>query len=214
MTRPLCREACWPLRIYAWAHRLPQSLALLTVAGVLLVVFGNDSVNLPSLVGASVVSTPVPTFVPVVLACLVALSTGDQMADFAVTAARPQWQLRLLHAVGAILLVLMITAMALILGSAGSELAGAVRSVLGFTGAGLMSSVVFGARLGWLLPLLVTVPGFMLARDATTGAVWWTWPQAAPGDDRSWYVATGLLAAGLAFYIGRGNRWRAFARED
>jgi hypothetical protein len=58
------------------------------------------------------------------------------------------------------------------------------------------------------------VPGFMLARDATAGAVWWTWPQAAPGDDRSWYVATGLLAAGLAFYIGRGNRWRAFARED
>jgi hypothetical protein len=136
------------------------------------------------------------------------------MADFAVTAARPQWQLRLLHAVGATLLVLVVTAMALILGSAGSELAGAVRSVLGFTGTGLMSSVVFGARLGWLLPLLVTVPGFMLGQGATTGAVWWAWPQAAPGDDRSWYVATGLLAAGLAFHIGRGNPWRASARED
>jgi hypothetical protein len=94
------------------------------------------------------------------------------------------------------------------LGVTGASLPGGVlilaRNVIGIAGIGLLSSVVTGGLLAWVLPLAYL--GF--AEYALTQA-WrnpWTWPVRPPADRGAWICAALVFAAGLAAVAVKGAR--------
>ena len=94
------------------------------------------------------------------------------------------------------------------LGVVGEGLNGGVlvltRNVIGFTGLGLLCSLVTGGLLAWTLPM-----GYMTFCQYALLASWtspWTWPGRAPGDRGAWICACLCLAAGLLLFTIRGPR--------
>jgi hypothetical protein len=78
------------------------------------------------------------------------------------------------------------------------------RNVIGFTGLGLLCSLVTGGLLAWTLPL-----GYMAFCQYALLASWtapWTWPGRPPGDRGAWICACLSLAAGLLLFTIRGPR--------
>ena len=96
------------------------------------------------------------------------------------------------------------------LGAVGESLnAGALtlaRNVIGFTGLGLLCSLVTGGLLAWTVPL-----GFMMFCQYALLEVWrapWAWPVRPPADRGAWIAASVVLAAGLLSFTVRGPRTR------
>ena len=80
------------------------------------------------------------------------------------------------------------------------------RDVLGSTGIGLLSSLVTGGLLAWILPLgYVAFAEYALLQSWTNS---WTWPGRPPADRGAWLGACAVYAAGLAAYTIRGARTR------
>jgi hypothetical protein len=80
------------------------------------------------------------------------------------------------------------------------------RNVAGFTGLGLLCSLVTGGLLAWILPL-----GWMMFCQYALLEAWrapWTWPVRPPADRGAWICACAVLAAGLLLFTGRGPRTR------
>jgi hypothetical protein len=80
------------------------------------------------------------------------------------------------------------------------------RNVIGLTGIGLLTSLVTGGLLAWILPL-----GYMAFAQYALLEAWrspWTWPARPPADRGAWICASAVLAAGLAAYAVRGARDR------
>ncbi len=78
------------------------------------------------------------------------------------------------------------------------------RNVIGFTGLGLLCSLVTGGLLAWTVPL-----GYMAFCQYALLASWtspWTWPGRPPGDRGAWICACICLAVGLLLYTIRGPR--------
>jgi hypothetical protein len=96
------------------------------------------------------------------------------------------------------------------LGAAGESLNAGVlvlaRNVIGFTGLGLLCSLVTGGLLAWTLPL-----GYMMFCQYALLELWrapWAWPVRPPADRGAWIAASLVLGAGLVLFTVRGPRTR------
>jgi hypothetical protein len=96
------------------------------------------------------------------------------------------------------------------LGAAGESLNAGVlvlaRNVIGFTGLGLVCSLVTGGLLAWTLPL-----GYMMFCQYALLELWrapWAWPVRPPADRGAWIAASLVLGAGLLLFTVRGPRTR------
>jgi len=96
------------------------------------------------------------------------------------------------------------------LGVTGLSLTGGVmqlaRNVIGITGIGLLTSLVTGGLLAWILPL-----GYLGFAEYALIEAWrnpWTWPARPPTDRGAWICAALVFAAGLLAFTARGARTR------
>jgi hypothetical protein len=81
-----------------------------------------------------------------------------------------------------------------------------VRNVIGFTGLGLLCSLVTGGLLAWTLPM-----GYMAFCQYALLEAWtapWTWPVRPPADRGAWICACAVFAAGLLLFTILGPRTR------
>jgi hypothetical protein len=80
------------------------------------------------------------------------------------------------------------------------------RNVIGVTGIGLLSSLVTGGLLAWILPMAyIAFAEYALLQSWTNP---WTWPVCPPSDRGAWLCACAVFAAGLAAFTIRGARTR------
>lgn len=96
------------------------------------------------------------------------------------------------------------------LGATGASLDGGVltlaRNVIGLTGIGLLTSLVTGGLLAWIVPL-----GYVGFSEYALAEAWrtpWIWPARPPSDRGAWICAAVVFAAGLAAFSLRGARTR------
>jgi hypothetical protein len=96
------------------------------------------------------------------------------------------------------------------LGVTGVGLGGGVlmlaRNVIGITGIGLLTSLVTGGLLAWILPL-----GYLGFAEYALVEAWrnpWTWPARPPADRGAWICAALVFAVGLGAFTLRGARTR------
>jgi hypothetical protein len=111
---------------------------------------------------------------------------------------------------GSALLLTGLAIAALQLGVTGASLNGGVmqlaRNVIGITGIGLLSSLVTGGLLAWILPL-----GYVAFAEYALIEAWnnpWTWPVRPPADRGAWICACLVYAVGLLAFSLRGARTR------
>jgi hypothetical protein len=80
------------------------------------------------------------------------------------------------------------------------------RNVLGVTGIGLLSSLVTGGLLAWIVPMAyVAFAEYALLESWTSP---WTWPVRPPDDRGAWLCACLSYAVGLIAFTIRGARTR------
>jgi hypothetical protein len=80
------------------------------------------------------------------------------------------------------------------------------RNVIGVTGIGLLSSLVTGGLLAWILPMgYIAFAEYALLQSWTNP---WTWPVRPPTDRGAWICASVVFAAGLVAFTIRGARTR------
>jgi hypothetical protein len=98
--------------------------------------------------------------------------------------------------------------LALQLGAVGQSLNDGIlvlaRNVIGFTGLGLLCSLVTGGLLAWILPM-----GYLVFGQYALLAGWrapWAWPGRPPADRGAWICASVILAAGLLLLTVHGPR--------
>jgi hypothetical protein len=96
------------------------------------------------------------------------------------------------------------------LGATGASLNDGVltlaRNVIGLTGIGLLTSLVTGGLLAWIVPLAYI--GFA---EYTLAEAWrapWMWPGRPPSDRGAWICAALVFAVGLVAFTVRGARTR------
>jgi hypothetical protein len=80
------------------------------------------------------------------------------------------------------------------------------RNVIGFTGIGLLASLVTGGLLAWIIPL-----GYVGFAEYALAEAWrspWTWPARPPADRGAWICAALVFAVGVAAFTVRGARTR------
>lgn len=99
---------------------------------------------------------------------------------------------------------------ALQLAVTGTSLAGGIlqmsRNVIGIAGIGLLSSLVTGGLLAWILPL-----GYIAFAEYALLQAWnnpWTWPVRPPADRGAWICACLVYAVGLLAFALHGARTR------
>lgn len=80
------------------------------------------------------------------------------------------------------------------------------RNVLGITGIGLLTSLVTGGLLAWILPMgYVAFAEYALLQSWTNP---WSWPVRPPTDRGAWLCACAVFAIGVAAFTTRGARTR------
>ena len=96
------------------------------------------------------------------------------------------------------------------LGAAGENLNDGIavlaRNVIGFTGLGLLCSLITGGLLAWTLPM-----GYVAFCQYALLEAWtapWAWPVRPPTDRGAWICASLVFAAGLLLFTIRGPRTR------
>ena len=96
------------------------------------------------------------------------------------------------------------------LGVTGAALNGGVlvlaRNVVGITGIGLLTSLVTGGLLAWIVQL-----GYLAFAEYALTEAWrnpWTWPVRPPLDRGAWICASLVFAVGLVAFTVRGARTR------
>jgi hypothetical protein len=148
----------------------------------------------------------VPMIIEAGAAAVIAVTAHSPFGEPERAAGRWLPYLRLLAAVGLTGLAIGL----LQLGATGESLNdGALvlaRNVIGFTGAGLLCSLVTGGLLAWTLPM-----GYMVFCQYALLEAWrapWAWPVRPPADRGAWICACAVLAVGLLLFTIRGPRTR------
>ena len=80
------------------------------------------------------------------------------------------------------------------------------RNVIGVAGIGLLTSLVTGGLLAWIVPL-----GYVGFAEYALAEAWrspWTWPARPPADRGAWICAALVFAVGLVAFALRGARTR------
>jgi hypothetical protein len=80
------------------------------------------------------------------------------------------------------------------------------RNVIGVTGIGLLSSLVTGGLLAWVLPMAYIAFAEYALLESWTNP--WTWPVRPPADRGAWLCACAVFAAGVVAFTIRGARTR------
>jgi len=148
----------------------------------------------------------VPMIIEAGAAAAVVVTTHSPFGEPERTAGRWLPYLRL----GTTLLLTGLAIAVLELTVAGASLNGGIlvlaRNIIGFTGIGLLSSLVTGGLLAWVLPM-----GYVAFAEYALNEAWvspWTWPVRPPADRGAWLCAGLAFAVGLAAFTARGARTR------
>ncbi|MFI5616586.1 hypothetical protein [Streptomyces sp. NPDC051567] len=197
-----------PLKTHLRSHRGAWSLAFMAGCAVALTWWGGQAVLFPNVSGDRPIPASGAAFMPLLLGIGVLVSTIDGMADFSRAAALPRRRVLARHLAGAFGIAVVLSCAALLLSGDPDALPLAFRNMLGFTGLAGVSAALLGFRLSWLLPVVQTIPAFLLGAPGAEGtrAQWWEWPRAGVENGTAWAVAAGLMAAGMFLVLLPADR--------
>ena len=183
-------------------RRAPACVAALAAGGALL----HAALHWHWTFNSGVYAQQVPMIIEAGAAAVIAVTAHSPFGEQERAAGRWLPHLRLFAAIG-------LTGIAIAflqLGAAGESLNAGVlvlaRNVIGFTGLGLVCSLVTGGLLAWTVPL-----GYMMFCQYALLELWrapWAWPVRPPADRGAWIAASLVLAAGLLLFTVRGPRTR------
>ncbi len=189
-----------------WLHlrsrRVPAALLVLAVCGALLhaALYWHWAFN------SGAYAQQVPMIIEAGAATVIAVTAHSPFGETERSAGHWLPYLRLLTVAGMCGLAIAL----LQLGAAGESLNQGIvvlaRNVVGFTGIGLLCSLVTGALLAWTLPM-----GYMLFCQYALLQSWtapWTWPVRPPADRGAWLWASAVFAVSLLLFTIRGPRAR------
>jgi len=189
-----------------WLHlrtrRVPAGILALMVCGALL----GAALHWHWAFNSGPYAQQVPMIIAAGAASVIAVTAHSPFGETERSAGRWLPYLRLLTAIGLTGLAIL----ALQLGAAGESLNDGIavlaRNVIGFTGLGLLCSLVTGGLLAWTLPM-----GYMVFCQYALLETWtapWAWPVRPPADRGAWICASLVFAAGLLLFTIRGPRTR------
>ena len=189
-----------------WLHlrtrRVPAAVLALAVCGALLhaALHGRWAFN------SGPYAQQVPMIIEAGAASVIAVTAHSPFGETERSAGRWLPYLRLLAAIGLTGLAIL----ALQLGAAGENLNDGIavlaRNVIGFTGLGLLCSLITGGLLAWTLPM-----GYMSFCQYALLEAWTaplTWPVRPPADRGAWICASLVFAVGLLLFTIHGPRTR------
>ena len=189
-----------------WLHlrtrRVPAGILALAVCGALL----HAALHWHWGFNSGPYAQQAPMIIEAGAAAVIAVTAHSPFGETERSAGRWLPCLRLLAAIGLTGLAIL----ALQLGAAGENLNDGIavlaRNVIGFTGLGLLCSLVTGGLLAWILPM-----GYMVFCQYALLEAWtapWTWPVRPPADRGAWICASVAFAAGLLLLTILGPRTR------
>jgi hypothetical protein len=189
-----------------WLHlrtrRVPAAVLTFTACGVLL----HAALRWHWAFNSGPYAQQVPMIIEAGAASVIAVTAHSPFGETERSAGRWLPYLRLLAAIGLTGLAIL----AVQLGAAGENLNGGIgvlaRNVIGFTGLGLLCSLITGGLLAWTLPM-----GYMAFCQYALLEAWTapsTWPVRPPADRGAWICASAVFAAGLLLFTIRGPRTR------
>jgi hypothetical protein len=189
-----------------WIHlrsrRVPAGILALAVCGAVL----HAALHWHWAFNSGPYAQQVPMITEAGAAAVIAVTAHSPFGETERATGRWLPYLRLLTAIG----LTGLTILALQLGAVGESLNDGIlvlaRNVIGFTGLGLLCSLVTGGLLAWALPL-----GYMAFCQYALLESWmapWTWPVRPPADRGAWICASAVFAAGLLLFTVRGPRTR------
>ena len=189
----------------AWLHlrsrRGPAAIAALAACAVAL-----RAVLHWQLTFSGAAAQQIPMIIEAGAAVVIAVTTHSPFGEAERTTGRWLPYLRL----GAVLALTGAAIGLLQLGVTGASLNDGVltlaRNVIGLTGIGLLTSLVTGGLLAWVLPL-----GYVGFAEYALAEAWrnpWTWPARPPTDRGAWICAALVFAAGLLACTVNGARTR------
>ena len=188
----------------AWLHlrsrRVPGAVLALAVCAAALMAVLRWHLNLKGSAG----SQEIPMIIATGAAVVITVTTHSPFGEAERATGRWLPVLRL----GAALALTGVAIGLLQLGVTGAGLTGGVmqlaRNVIGVTGIGLLTSLVTGGLLAWILPL-----GYLGFAEYALIEAWrnpWTWPARPPTDRGAWICAALVFAVGLLAFTVRGAR--------
>ena len=189
-----------------WLHlrtrRVPAGLLALAVCGALL----RAALHWHWTFNSGPYGQQVPMIIEAGAAAVIAVTVHTPFGETEGSAGRYLPYLRLLAAIGLTGLAIL----ALQLGAVGENLNEGVtvlaRTVVGFTGLGLLCSLITGGLLAWTLPM-----GYMTFCQYALLEAWtapWTWPVRPAADHGAWICSCAVFAAGLSLFTILGPRSR------
>lgn len=148
----------------------------------------------------------VPMIIEAGAAAVIAVTAHSPFGETERATGRWLPYLRLFAAIG----LTGIAILALQLGAVGENLNDGIgvlaRNVIGFTGLGLLCSLITGGLLAWTLPMgYMTFCQYALLEAWTAPS---TWPVRPPADRGAWICACAVFTAGLLLFTIRGPRTR------
>jgi hypothetical protein len=183
------------------ARQLPTTLAVIAAVSAVAPLAGTRVIEVRYGSGAGI---PYATLIPALSGSLVAGSARTGVPELEHLAARslvPYRALALAVAVGWAV-GWAVVAQPSLPGSPGDV--AAARNVLGFTGLGLLASLVVGARLAWVVPVSVVIAVLSLAGAGSAEVL--VWPIARDGSVAAAGVALVSFTAGAVLVVARGTR--------
>ena len=189
-----------------WLHlrsrRVPAGILALAVCGALLHV----ALHWHWAFNSGPYAQQVPMIIEAGAASVIAVTAHSPFGETERATGRWLPYLRLLAAIG----LTGLSILALQLGAVGENLNDGIgvlaRNVIGFTGLGLLCSLITGGLLAWTLPM-----GYMAFCQYALLESWtapWTWPVRPPADRGAWICASLVFAADLLLFTVRGPRTR------
>jgi hypothetical protein len=189
-----------------WLHlrtrRVPAAVLTLAACGALL----HAGLRWHWAFNSGPYAQQVPMIIEAGAATVIAVAAHSPFGETERATGRWLPYLRLLTAIGLTGLAIL----AVQLGAAGENLNDGVavlaRNVIGFTGLGLLCSLVTGGLLAWTLPM-----GYMAFCQYALLEAWTapsSWPVRPPADRGAWICAGAVFAAGLLLFTICGPRTR------
>jgi hypothetical protein len=189
-----------------WLHlrtrRVPAGILALAVCGALL----HAALHWHWTFNSGPYAQQLPMIIEAGAAAVIAVTAHSPFGETERAAGRWLPYLRLFAALALTGLAIL----ALQLGAVGESLNNGIlvlaRNVIGFTGLGLLCSLVTGGLLAWILPL-----GYMAFCQYALLEAWtapWTWPVRPPADRGAWICAGAVFAAALLLFTILGPRTR------
>jgi hypothetical protein len=189
-----------------WLHlrtrRVPAAILALAVCGGVL----HAALHWHWTFNSGPYAQQVPMIIEAGAAAVIAVTAHSPFGEAERATGRWLPYLRLLTAAGLCGLAIALLQLGVVGESLNEGILLVARNVIGFTGLGLLCSLVTGALLAWTLPL-----GFMAFCQYALLEAWrapWTWPVRPPADRGAWICASALFAVALLLFTTRGPRTR------